>query len=102
MIKYPINPVNLHHLRSVWSYFDKIFKSPRKAEKDLIQSILGQLAEKYDCELPTKVRNFPLKYDPRPKSNNTRKRSRTDSNSSTPSKRLALDTSNQNQSPEEV
>ena len=79
-------------LRSVWSYFRKIFNSPRKAERDLIQSILGQLSEQYDCELPTRVRNFPVKCDPRPNLNksNPSKRSRTDSNSPTPSKRLAL------------
>ena len=63
-----------------------------KVEKDFIQDILRQLAENYDCELPTKVRNFPIKCDPRPNLNksNPSKRSRTDSNSLTPSKRLAL------------
>ena len=80
-------------LRSVWSYFEKLFNnSDMKVEKDLIQSISRQLAKKYDFELPTKVRNFPIKCNPRPNLNqsNPSKRSRTDSNSLIPSKRLAL------------
>ena len=80
-------------LRSVWSYFEKLFNnSDMKVEKDLIQSILRQLAKNYDFELPTKVRNFPIKCNPRPNLNqsNPSKRSRTDSNSLIPSKRLAL------------
>ena len=52
-------------LRSVWSYFGKVFKDENQDRAKLIQSILKQLSEKLRIEWPTKVRMFPIECNPR-------------------------------------
>ena len=52
-------------LRSVWSYFGKVFNDANQDRAKLIQSILKQLSEKLSIEWPTKVRTFPIECNPR-------------------------------------
>ena len=57
-------------LRSVWSYFERVFKDKDQDRAKLIQSITKQLSEAQGFEWPTKVRHFPIECNPRTKNPN--------------------------------